>query len=75
MPGDISYKSGTTYFGPNLVRAVESGQVPRARIDVSYNELYESYAVEQGSRTLLPVSWRPGMYQHAFNLTLYQQLD
>ncbi|KAG2023257.1 cellulose-binding beta-glucosidase [Coprinopsis cinerea AmutBmut pab1-1] len=33
MPGDISYKSGTTYFGPNLVRAVENNQVPMSRID------------------------------------------
>ncbi|EMD41674.1 glycoside hydrolase family 3 protein [Gelatoporia subvermispora B] len=33
MPGDESANSGTTYFGQNLVNAVQSGQVPESRID------------------------------------------
>ncbi|KAF8609380.1 beta-glucosidase [Ceratobasidium sp. AG-I] len=33
MPGDIALNSGTTYFGSNLVSAVQSGQVSQTRID------------------------------------------
>ncbi|KAG9223004.1 hypothetical protein CCMSSC00406_0000307 [Pleurotus cornucopiae] len=33
MPGDITFSSGTTYFGQNLVNAVQSGSVPQSRID------------------------------------------
>ncbi|CDO72401.1 Glycoside Hydrolase Family 3 protein [Trametes cinnabarina] len=33
MPGDTTLGSGQTYFGQNLVNAVQSGQVPEARID------------------------------------------
>ncbi|KAI5121415.1 hypothetical protein M0805_003187 [Coniferiporia weirii] len=33
MPGDTSEGSGVSYFGPALVSAVQSGQVPESRID------------------------------------------
>lgn len=33
MPGDITFGSGTTYFGNNLVQAVNNGQVPSSRVD------------------------------------------
>ncbi|KAF9569768.1 beta-glucosidase [Agrocybe pediades] len=33
MPGDITFSSGTTYFGATLVAAVQSGSVPQSRID------------------------------------------
>ncbi|KAK7694472.1 hypothetical protein QCA50_001658 [Cerrena zonata] len=33
MPGDTTTNSGQTYFGQNLVNAVQSGQVPQSRID------------------------------------------
>ena len=33
MPGDISFDSGTSYFGPNLTIAVLNGTVPQWRID------------------------------------------
>ncbi|TFK40959.1 glycoside hydrolase family 3 protein [Crucibulum laeve] len=33
MPGDITFNSGTTYFGSALVSAVQSGTVPQSRID------------------------------------------
>ncbi|RPD81819.1 beta-glucosidase [Lentinus tigrinus ALCF2SS1-7] len=33
MPGDTTTNSGQTYFGQNLVNAVQSGQVSEARID------------------------------------------
>ncbi|RDX56051.1 beta-glucosidase [Lentinus brumalis] len=33
MPGDTAINSGQTYFGQNLVNAVQSGQVSQARID------------------------------------------
>uniref|UniRef100_A0A8H7Y5H2 beta-glucosidase n=1 Tax=Psilocybe cubensis TaxID=181762 RepID=A0A8H7Y5H2_PSICU len=33
MPGDITFSSGTTYFGNNLIAAVQSGSVPQSRVD------------------------------------------
>ncbi|KAH8100570.1 beta-glucosidase [Cristinia sonorae] len=33
MPGDTALSSGQTYFGQNLVNAVQSGQVSQSRID------------------------------------------
>ncbi|KAG5648138.1 hypothetical protein DXG03_006092 [Asterophora parasitica] len=35
MPGDVSQNSGTTYFGQNLINAVNSGSVSQSRIDLS----------------------------------------
>ncbi|TDL28550.1 beta-glucosidase [Rickenella mellea] len=33
MPGDVTFGSGTSYFGPALVSAVQSGSVPQSRVD------------------------------------------
>ena len=33
MPGDISYYSGTSYFGANLTAYVQQGIIPEARVD------------------------------------------
>ncbi|KAJ6510480.1 glycoside hydrolase family 3 protein [Mycena sanguinolenta] len=33
MPGDITFQSGTTYFGANLTAYVENGTIPEARLD------------------------------------------
>ncbi|KAJ7207949.1 glycoside hydrolase family 3 protein [Mycena pura] len=33
MPGDITFQSGTTYFGGNLVAYVQNGTIPLARLD------------------------------------------
>ena len=33
MPGDITQESGTSYFGANLVTAVQNGSIPEARVD------------------------------------------
>ncbi|KAF8167900.1 beta-glucosidase [Crassisporium funariophilum] len=33
MPGDITFNSGTTYFGNALVSAVQSGSVQQSRVD------------------------------------------
>ncbi|KAF7361317.1 Glycoside hydrolase family 3 protein [Mycena sanguinolenta] len=33
MPGDITFQSGTTYFGANLTAYVENGTIPEARVD------------------------------------------
>lgn len=35
MPGDVTFSSGTTYFGANLTEAVNNGSVPMSRVDVS----------------------------------------
>ncbi|KAJ7789837.1 beta-glucosidase [Mycena olivaceomarginata] len=50
MPGDISANSGTTYFGTNLVNAVNSGSVSQARInDMATRILAAWYLVGQDS--------------------------
>ncbi|KAJ7173243.1 beta-glucosidase [Mycena filopes] len=50
MPGDISQNSGTTYFGTNLVNAVNSGSVTQARInDMATRILAAWYLVGQDS--------------------------
>ncbi|KAF9015366.1 glycoside hydrolase family 3 protein [Cyathus striatus] len=33
MPGDVTFNSGTTYFGTTLINAVNSGTVPQSRVD------------------------------------------
>ena len=33
MPGDITFDSGTTYFGSNLTAYVYNGTIPQARVD------------------------------------------
>ncbi|KAG6908117.1 hypothetical protein DXG01_006086 [Tephrocybe rancida] len=33
MPGDIVFKSGTTYFGSNLTDYVQNGTIPESRVD------------------------------------------
>ena len=33
MPGDISFGSGTTYFGAHLVDYVDCGNIAQARLD------------------------------------------
>jgi beta-glucosidase len=32
MPGDITFNSGSSYFGANLTAAVKAGKVPEDRI-------------------------------------------
>jgi hypothetical protein len=33
MPGDITFSSGTSYFGANLTAYVRNGTIPEARVD------------------------------------------
>lgn len=33
MPGDITFNSGTSYFGQNLTDYVNNGTIPEARVD------------------------------------------
>jgi len=33
MPGDITFGSGTSYFGGNLTAYVENGTISEARVD------------------------------------------
>ncbi|KAJ6579136.1 glycoside hydrolase family 3 protein [Mycena vulgaris] len=50
MPGDITQNSGTSYFGTNLVNAVNSGSVSQARInDMATRILAAWYLVGQDS--------------------------
>jgi beta-glucosidase len=43
MPGDITFNSGTTYFGQNLVNAVNQGQVPASRVDDMATRILAAY--------------------------------
>ncbi|TFK76897.1 glycoside hydrolase family 3 protein [Pluteus cervinus] len=50
MPGDKSYESGTSYFGQELITAVNAGQVPQSRIDdIALRVLAAWYLVGQDS--------------------------
>ncbi|KAK7058250.1 hypothetical protein VNI00_001881 [Paramarasmius palmivorus] len=50
MPGDITFGSGTTYFGDTLVRAVNNGQVSQERMnDLATRILAAWYLVGQDS--------------------------
>ncbi|KAG5731649.1 putative beta-glucosidase L [Termitomyces sp. T112] len=33
MPGDVTFNSGTSYFGPNLTAYVQNGTIPESRVD------------------------------------------
>ena len=33
MPGDITFDSGTSYFGANLTAWIKNGTIPEARLD------------------------------------------
>ena len=33
MPGDITFNSGTSYFGQNLTDFVNNGTIPASRVD------------------------------------------
>ncbi|KAI0085604.1 glycoside hydrolase superfamily [Irpex rosettiformis] len=67
MPGDETYESGTTYFGQNLINAVNSGQVSQDRItDLATRILAAWYLLGQDSG--FPAvnfdSWTPSQGQH-----------
>lgn len=50
MPGDQTYESGTTYFGNNLVQAVNQGRVNQSRIDdIALRILAGWYLLKQDS--------------------------
>nr|AAC26489.1 cellulose-binding beta-glucosidase [Phanerodontia chrysosporium] len=67
MPGDETLSSGTTYFGQNLVNAVNSGQVSQARVkDMATRILAAWYLLGQDQN--FPAvnfnSWNSGQGQH-----------
>jgi hypothetical protein len=33
MPGDITFDSGTSYFGKNLTAYIQNGTIPESRLD------------------------------------------
>ncbi|KAI0348700.1 beta-glucosidase [Trametopsis cervina] len=67
MPGDETYESGTTYFGQNLVNAVNSGQVSQARLtDLATRILAAWYLLGQdsGFPAVNYNSWNPSQGKH-----------
>ncbi|KAK2465560.1 hypothetical protein APHAL10511_002452 [Amanita phalloides] len=52
MPGDITFNSGTSYFGGNLTKYVQNGTIPEARVDdMAIRILAAWYLLGQDSRT------------------------
>ncbi|CAA7266631.1 unnamed protein product [Cyclocybe aegerita] len=62
MPGDITFGSGTTYFGNSLVSAVQSGSVSQARIDDLAIRILAAWYLTKQDSGFPPVNF------HAWNL-------
>jgi beta-glucosidase-like glycosyl hydrolase len=63
MPGDITFNSGTTYFGANLTAFVSNGTIPEARVDdMAIRIIAPWYLLEQDSPDFPKTnfnSWKP----------------
>lgn len=59
MPGDITFDSGTSYFGANLTAFVENGTIPASRLDdmgkLGHFSPRNSYELRPATRIL--ASW------------------
>lgn len=60
MPGDITFNSGTSYWGANLTLFVNEGIIPEARVD----DMGKSYtlptsSIQNGLTHYLPVHSLP----------------
>ncbi|TBU49701.1 beta-glucosidase [Dichomitus squalens] len=67
MPGDTALGSGQTYFGQNLVNAVQSGQVSEARIDDLATRILAAWYLlgqDSGFPAVNFNSWNTGEGQH-----------
>ncbi|KAK2459326.1 hypothetical protein APHAL10511_008657, partial [Amanita phalloides] len=52
MPGDLTFNSGTSYFGGNLTKYVQNGTIPEARVDDMVTRILASwYLLGQDSPT------------------------
>ena len=45
MPGDITFDSGTSYFGANLTAYVRKGIIPEARVDDMATRILASWCL------------------------------
>ncbi|KAL1952140.1 hypothetical protein VTO73DRAFT_1289 [Trametes versicolor] len=67
MPGDTALGSGQTYFGQNLVSAVQSGQVPQSRIDDMATRILAAWYLlgqDSGFPAVNFNSWNTGQGSH-----------
>ncbi|KAH9944529.1 beta-glucosidase [Epithele typhae] len=67
MPGDTTINSGQTYFGQNLVNAVQSGQVSEGRIDDLATRILAAYYLlgqDSGFPAVNFNSWSSGQGSH-----------
>ncbi|KAI0651675.1 beta-glucosidase [Trametes meyenii] len=67
MPGDTTLGSGQTYFGQNLVNAVQSGQVSEARIDDMATRILAAWYLlgqDSGFPAVNFNSWQTGQGSH-----------
>ena len=67
MPGSAFYGSNVSYFGPALVNAVSSGQVPISRLNDMATRILAAYYMQgqdQGYPAVNFDSWTPANGQH-----------
>ncbi|KAF8958580.1 glycoside hydrolase family 3 protein [Flammula alnicola] len=58
MPGDITFNSGTSYFGANLTAFVENGTIPEGRVDDMATRVLASwYLMRQDSPSFPSVNF------------------
>jgi beta-glucosidase len=65
MPGDVTFNSGTSYFGPNLTIAVLNGTVPQWRLDDMAVRVLAGWYYVGGDTKVGPVnfdSWTQDTY-------------
>ena len=67
MPGPAEYGGNVSYFGPALVNAVNSGQVPTSRLDDMATRILAAYYVQgqdQGYPAVNFNTWNSSKGQH-----------
>ncbi|KAJ3476612.1 hypothetical protein NLI96_g11043 [Meripilus lineatus] len=57
MPGDITFNSGTSYFGQNLTDYVRNGTIPEARIDDMASRILAAFYLLDQDKNYPPVSF------------------
>ena len=63
MPGDITFDSGTSWWGPNLTAFVQNGTIPESRVDDMATRILGAWYFLEQDQDYPPVSF------NAFSLT------
>jgi len=57
MPGDISFDSGTTFWGTNLTVAVLNGTIPEWRLDDMCTRIMAAYYLVGRDTKAVPINF------------------